>query len=136
MSLDVVGLYPHIPHEEGLEILKCFLDKREDQSVSSENLCRLAKIILKHNYFELGSDMYHQLLGTAIGTKYTPNYANIFMAGLEENLFKKLKFKPYLWLRYLDDIFSIWTKGLDKLKEFLNFLNEFHPSNKIHSGLF
>ena len=45
MLFDVVGLYPHIPHEEGLEILKCFLDKPEDQLVSSENLCRLAKII-------------------------------------------------------------------------------------------
>ena len=40
--------------------------------------------------------MYHQLLGTAIGTRFTSNYANIFMAGLEENLFKELKFKPNL----------------------------------------
>ena len=85
VSFDVVGLHPHIPHERGLEILKYFLDKREDQLVSSENLCRLANIILKHNYFELGSDKYHQLLGTAIGTKFAPNYVNIFMVGLEEN---------------------------------------------------
>ena len=127
---DVVGLYPDIPHEEGLEILKCFLDKRECQSVSSKNLCRLAKILLKHNYFELGSDMYHQLLGTTIGTKFAPNYANIFMARLEENFFKKLKFKPHIWLRYLDDTFCIWTEGLEKLKEFFNFLNKFHPSIK------
>ena len=90
VSFDVVGLYARIPHEEGLEIIKYFLDNREDQSVSSENLYRLAKIILKHNFLELGSDMYHQLLGTAIGTKFAANYTNIFMAGLEENLFKKL----------------------------------------------
>ena len=96
VPFDAVGLYPYIPHEEGLEILKCFLDKRKDQSVSSENLCRLVKIILKHNFFELGSDRYHQLLGTAVGSKFALNYANIFMAGLEENSFKKLKFKPYL----------------------------------------
>ena len=75
--------------------------------------------------------MYHQLLGAAIGAKFAPNYANIFMEGLEENLFKKLKFKPYLWLRYLDDIFCIWTQGLDKLKDFFNFLNEFRPSIKF-----
>ena len=79
-----------------MEILKCFLDKHEDQLVSSENLCRLVKIILKHSYFEGGSDMYHQLLGTAIGTRFASNYVNIFMAGLEENLFKELKFKPNL----------------------------------------
>ena len=37
------------------------------------------------------------------------------------------KFKSNLWLQYLDGIFCIWTEGLDKLKEFFNFLNEFHP---------
>ena len=105
--LNAVGLYLHMPYEEGLEILKSFLDKSEDQSVSSKNLCRKAKIILKHDYFELRSDRYHQLLATAIGTRFVPNYANIFMGGLEENLFKKLKFKSHLWLRYLDDVFCI-----------------------------
>ena len=76
--------------------------------------------------------MYHQLLGIEIGTKFTPNYTNIFMAALEENLFKELKFKAYIWLLYLDDIFCIWTEGLEKLKEFLNFLDEFYPSLKFN----
>ena len=109
MSFDVLGLYPYIPHKEGLEILKCFLDIREGESVSIENFCRRVKIILKNNYFELDPDMYHQLLGTAIGTQFALNYANIFMAGQEENLLKKLNFEPYLWLRYLNYIFCIWT---------------------------
>ena len=107
VSFGAVGLYPHIPHEEGVEIMRRFLDKREDQSVSSESLCKLANIVLKHNYFELGKDVYHQILGTAIGTKFAPYYANIFMDGLEENIFEKSHFQPYLWLRYLDDIFWI-----------------------------
>ena len=42
------------------------------------------------------------------------------MTVLEENLFKKLRFEPYLW-----------TNDLHKLKELFNFLNEFHPSNKF-----
>ena len=131
MSFDVVGLYPYIPHKEGLEILKCFLDIREGESVSIENFCRRVKIILKNNYFELDPDMYHQLLGTAIGTQFALNYANIFMAGQEENLLKKLNFEPYLWLRYLNDIFCIWTEGFHKFTEFFNFSNEFHPSIKF-----
>ena len=56
------------------------------------------------------------------------------MAGLEENLFKELKFKSYIWFQYLDDIFCIWTERLEKLKEFFNFLNE--SLFKIHYGLF
>ena len=51
--------------------------------------------------FELGKDVCHQILGTAIGTKFAPHYANIFMAGLKEEIFEKSHFQPYLWLRYL-----------------------------------
>ena len=131
VSFDAVGLYPHIPHDEGLQIMKKYLDKREDQSVTSENLYKLAEIVLKHNYFEFGQDVYQQILGTAIGTKFAPPYANIFMAGLEEEIFKNPKFKPFLWLRYLGDIFCLWTEGVDKLKEFFNYLNEFYPSIKF-----
>ena len=63
-------------------MMQRFLDKHEDQLVSSESLCKLGNIVLKHNYFELGKDVYHQILGTAIETKFYPHYANIFMAGL------------------------------------------------------
>ena len=80
-SSGIVWLYLHIPQEEGLGISKYFLEKREDQSVSCENLCRLVKIIPKGNYFELGSDIYHHLLETAISTKLPPNFGNTFRAG-------------------------------------------------------
>ena len=96
--------------------MKKYLGNRENQSVRSENLYKLAEIVLKHNYFEFGQDVYQQILGTAIGTKFTPPYANIFMASLEEEIFNNPKFKPFLWLHYLDDIFCLWTKGVDKLK--------------------
>ena len=127
----MVGLYPHVPHDQGVEIMRRFLDKSEDQSVSSESLCKLANIVLKHNYFELGKYVYHQIIGTAIGTKFAPHYANIFMAALEEEIFEKSHVQPYLWLRYLDDIFCVWTERLENLKEFFGFLNNVHPSIKF-----
>ena len=39
--------------------------------------------------------------------------------------------KSWLWLRYIDDIIFIWTEGEDKLKGFLNRLNNFHPNLKF-----
>ena len=67
----------------------------------------------------------------AIGTKFAPNYANLFMAGIEDKIFQQSLTKPYLWLRYLDDIFFIWTEGVEKLHEFYAFLNSFHPTIKF-----
>ena len=120
-----------MPYEEGLQIMKKYLDKREDQSVTSENLYKLTEIVLKHNYFEFGQDVYQQILGTAIGTKFAPPYAKIFMAGLEEEIFKNPKLTPFLSLSYLDDIFCLRTEVVEKLKEFFSYLNEFHPSIKF-----
>ena len=131
VSFDVVGLYPHIPHEEGIEIMKSYLEKRKHQNVTTSSLCDLADIILKENYFELGDNIYRQKLGTAIGTKFAPTYANIFMAGLEKRIFEEFQLEPFLWLRFLDDIFCIWTHGEEKLIEFFNYLNNFHETIKF-----
>ena len=37
------------------------------------------------------------------------------------------KTKPYVWWRYLDDIFMIWTGNEDELREFIEYLNNLHP---------
>ena len=62
--------------------------KLERIKLSTKGLCDLASIVLKENYFELSSKIYHQKLGTAIGTKFAPPYANLFMAGLEKRIFE------------------------------------------------
>ena len=78
-SIDVVGLYPSIPHHDGLEAIRKALDGREDKSVSTESLIQLAYLVLKNNYFEHDSKIYKQIQGTAIGTKFTTSYAILFI---------------------------------------------------------
>ena len=39
--------------------------------------------------------------------------------------------KSWLWLRYIDDVFFIWTESEEKLEGFLNGLNDFHPNLKF-----
>ena len=124
VTFDVVQLYPNILHEEGIEIMKTFLNERDNKPVSTESLCDLAKLILKENYFELGDEVYRQILGTAIGTKFAPTYANIFMAGLKRKIFESSEFNPFLWLR-------LWTEGEENLNNFFKYLNEFHPTIKF-----
>ena len=75
-TMDVVGLYPHIPHDEGLrnmeEIIEEF-EKAVDTNacrVSAKDLVELAKLILENNFFEFDNKIYRQKLGTAIGTRF------------------------------------------------------------------
>ena len=89
------------------------------------------KTVFFYFYFEPSSKIYRQKPGTPVGTKLSPPYGKLFIAGLEKRIFKNSGYHPYLWLRFLDDIFCIWTDGLEKLVEFLKSLNAFHPMIKF-----
>ena len=55
-----------------------------------------------------------------------PNYANIFMDKIEQGIlndfYKKYGMKPLIWLRYIDDIFFIWTHGPESFNYSSNLL--------------
>ena len=113
-TVDVVGLYPNIPHEEGLSALRKRLDNRKEKYISTDTLCDLAEVVLKNNIFKFNKKIFKQKRGTAIGTKSAPPYSILFMAELEEAILKEADFKPYLWWRYIDDIFFLWEHGEEK----------------------
>ncbi|XP_064461611.1 uncharacterized protein LOC135371549 [Ornithodoros turicata] len=94
-------------------------------------LSKLVNLILKNNNFEFDSQHYLQISGTAMGTKMAPIYANIFMGTLEEKFVEGRERKPALYKRYLDDIFMIWPHSVRDLIEFINDLNQFHPTIKF-----
>ena len=81
----MVGLYPNIAHDDDLTALKKTLDRRTDKSISTETLLELAECVLKTISLNTMSVFFKQLQGTAIGTKFSPPYAILFMSEQEEN---------------------------------------------------
>ena len=132
-TVDVVGLYPNIPHDDGLASLGRVLEKRQDPKISTESLLELAECVLKNNIFEHNGRFFKQKQGTAIGTKMAPPYAILFMSDLEERFLETSPLKPLVWWRYIDDIFVIWQHGEEELARFIASLNECHPSIKFTS---
>ena len=130
-TVDVVGLYPNIPHNEGLLAVKEALKNRDDQAISTESLMELVEIVLKNNIFEHDDKFYKQKQGTSIGTKMAPSYAILFMDALERGILDGSELKPSVWWRYIDDVFLIWEHGEESLKQFLDYLNSCHPSIKF-----
>lgn len=102
----MVGLYPHIPHNEGLDAIRA-LNKQDNQETPTDLIVDLAELVLRNNNFEFDGKHFLQILGTAIGTKMAPAYANLFMDELERRLISQARVKPYVWLRYIDDVFMI-----------------------------
>ena len=83
---DVVALYPSYPNEKRLKVLNDALDKREKKAVSTEDLMKKAGFVLQNNYSEFNGIVKQQISGTAVGTKFAPTYACIFMDKLETDL--------------------------------------------------
>ena len=129
-TIDVVS-YPNIPHNEGLAFLKDFLDSRVDKQVTTDTLIELTQLVLKNNNFGFSDKSYKQICGTAIGTKFAPPYAVLFMAVLEQNILSKVKKKPSVWWRYIGGIFIIWEHREESLQEFINEINSLHPPIKF-----
>lgn len=131
VTLDVTSLYTNIPHEEGIAACETILNQRTTKSPPTEDLCHLTEIILKRNTFSFNGDVYLQKHGTAMGTRMAPSYANLFMGALERKILSTQSYKPIVWLRYIDDIFAIWTHGQQLLENFLSNINKHHHTIKF-----
>ena len=83
-TIDVVALYPNIPHEEGLASFRMLLDVRTEKKVANETLIELAEFILKKGIFQFNEKTLNQSRGTEIGSKFAPPYVILFIANLEQ----------------------------------------------------
>ena len=74
-----------------------------------------------------------------MGTPTAPNFANLFMADIENKMLKSYEQstgkKPLIWLRYLDDIFFIWRHGENELTSFIQYLQNYSYSMKMKTTL-
>ena len=91
----------------------------------------LIRMILTMNNFSFNNEHYLQKHGTAMGTRMAPSYANLFMGKFEQQAIDNSSLKPFIWWRFIDDIFMIWRHGEEHLKTFIGYLNSIHPSIKF-----
>ena len=60
-----------------------------------------------------------------------PTYACIYMDEFENEFLSLRSDKPLVWLRYIDDVFFIWTHGEKELHRFMEDLNNHQPNIKF-----
>ena len=67
-----------------------------------------------------------------MGTNSAPSYANIFMGKFGETfIYPFITNLHKLYLRYIDDIFIIWTGTTQQFIDFIGKLYHKHPSIKF-----
>ena len=97
--------------------------------------------MLKNSNTILLEKMFNQVIGTAMGTKFSPPYANLSVGFLEETVLFPVELLKYfshenykvikeLFKRYMDDGFLPWHSALD-FDALENVLNNLHPTLKF-----
>ena len=137
-SIDIKSMYTNIPIEEGILAFQELLNSRNDTEKAkfpTDFVVELLTLVLKSNIFEFNNELWIQILGTAMGTRVAPTFANIFMAKLEklmqDSCPSHIRKHIFAWKRYIDDILIIFTGSYEEFDDLMRHLNSVHKTIKF-----
>jgi hypothetical protein len=144
VTLDVASLYTNIDHVLGLEAIEYWLEKFSfliPDRISTSFIKEGITIILKNNYFQFDEITYHQIRGTAMGTRMAPTYATLVLGYIEETvLYPKIEqvfgkenlliFQRF-YKRFIDDCFFIKNKCFGNINDLSIIFNNLHQNLKF-----
>jgi hypothetical protein len=131
-SFDVVNLFTTTPFDEALSVVRSRLE--EDQELkqrtahSVDTIMELVTVCINNTYFQYGDPYYKQVRGVAIGSPLSPVICNLFLEELESRAMNSFDPKPSVFLRYVNDIFLLWSESTRPIKEFHQHLNNQNAS--------
>ena len=131
ITLDVESMYTNIDNEQGLEAVRNIFQANPSPRRSDKHILELLELSLKNNDFEFNNETFLQISGTAMGKKFAPSYANLFMAQWENTALEKCYQKPTMYFRYLDDIWILWDHGETQFQTFFDILNTHSPAIRL-----
>ncbi len=141
LSCDIKSLYPSIPIDLGLQALEYWLDRFMDKippRFTKACILELAEFVLSNNYFIFDEEMYHQIIGTSMGTIFAPPYSCLTVGYLEETKLYPVilpsKFSNTICERIIEHFYRFMDDGTTLLPAeiehelFLQLLNSMHPA--------
>ena len=140
-SVDVVNLYGNIPITEAINSTMDLLDNHKENvetfGLDLDDIRQLLEHCLTNNFVRFGQQYFRQNSGIAMGSRVAPPLAIVFMHALESIFLAAPRLQPSFYVRYIDDVFAVWTHGRAALFDYFNFLNTVHPTIKFtldHTG--
>ena len=111
--------------------MKLHADALPPSAPSPHTIGILLETILQHNNLSFMDKHFLQLVGTAMGTKAAPSYANFFMDRHEETIREAFIWPIPFWKRFIDDIFLMFLGTISQLQSLQDFMNHLHPTIKL-----
>ena len=123
VSFDVKSLFPSVPVKEAIKVLEEELTNNNIDKAVVKQLIELTRLCMEEAYFTFRGKFYKQTNGLPMGNPLSPFLSDLFMSKIETSL-KQQEVLPNLWVRYVDDVFTIIKK--DKLQNTLEKINKAH----------
>ena len=125
------ALYPSVPRDEARAAAIDALNRRTDPEIPTEDVIVMMDTVLENNTFSFNDEHFIQTEGTAIGSRLGLNYASTYMGAWEEELFRRSEKQPLAYFRFVDDVWGLWTHGIEALKTFHTQGNGINPRIKL-----
>ena len=132
VTLDVKALYTNIPNHEDIEAVKETPNIQVKKPIATRVIIKFLYFVSIQNNFVFNGINYLQKNSCAMGKICAPAYANISM-----RKFEKLHIYRYpnnfltFYCRFIDDIFFLWNGTESELIQFIDNLNQKHPTIKF-----
>ncbi|XP_024890071.1 uncharacterized protein LOC112466277, partial [Temnothorax curvispinosus] len=126
VSLDVTALFTNIPNELVYEsVRKRWHYISQNTELSLSQFLHVIELILHSTSFCFDGQFYEQIYGSPMGSPLSPILADMVMEDLETHCLSLLDFDVRIYLRYVDDIFTIVPKRA--INALLEAFNSYHP---------
>ena len=117
-------MYPSLPKRDVFNEIERRINMENFQpNVNKNALLSLCKLSMSYMTFQINERFYEQAEGLFIGSPTSPCFAEIFIQRLEEVNIYKMVHAPRIWLRKVDDTFTITEHSI---KDTLQELNCIH----------
>ena len=130
VSFDVKSLYTSVPIDFAVKVCTDALESDpslpERTPLEAPDLSRLLEFCLSNTYLTFQKKFFKQVHGTAMGASISVTAANLAMESLESRALSSFNPRPRVFLRYVDDCFSVVKKSA--LSAFLLHLNSMDPA--------
>ena len=139
-SVDITSLYTNITLELGVEAITYWIRRLRHlipMRFTEHFIIDSLEFVLTNNNFMFDNKVYHQIVGTAMGSKCAPPFACLTVAYLEESKLFPIILPKYFnilqqkWIednlkRYMDDGFLALLNTIN-ISTFMKCLNMMHP---------
>lgn len=128
---DIKSLYTNMNLNRIMQTTRQVFANNPDPNRPDDELLNLLELTLYSNDFSFNNNQYLQIHGTAMGKKYAPGLANLYLRSFDETAQTGFQISPIFYFRFLDDVFFVWTGGKALLMKFQSFLNNLIPDIEI-----